>query len=253
MYTKTNWTETTPRSLANLNKMETQYDEAIADGVTLRADNTEELRLEVRSDYPVSPQTGRVFFHSTDKIIYFYNGAGWVGLPGTMGKTIYNRGYGEADWEVGIISSGASGYTTMTKKTDHLHILFDGFTGTFTMYASWVTSLPVDMADYDFCLVEWATPSVRSEYNFYLQTGTKNDAFSVNYVGSLYMPRGVYAGSTYQKYNSRIMSLDDGITGTTHHIRLFASVGSGPAGCELEIYAVTLFKNIGFNTIWGPV
>ena len=80
MYTKTNWTETTPRSLANLNKMETQYDEAIADAVALRADNTEEIRIFSSATFPPSPTEGFLFYHTGFKNVFVYNGTDWIEL-----------------------------------------------------------------------------------------------------------------------------------------------------------------------------
>ncbi len=87
-YTKTNWQIGTERSLANLNNIETQYDEAVAEGLNIRKDDTKELRVEVAVAAPASPATGRIYFNSGDKTTYYYNGNRWVALP--LMRSVYN-------------------------------------------------------------------------------------------------------------------------------------------------------------------
>lgn len=96
-YSKTTWAETTARSLANLNNLETQYDEAIADAITLRADNSEELRVETAASVPSAGTAGRLLFNTTDSVLYYDTGSVWKALPGTVfeagtedaGRTLY--------------------------------------------------------------------------------------------------------------------------------------------------------------------
>ena len=88
MYTKTNWTETTPRSLANLNKMETQYDEAIADAIALRADNTKELKVQVAASAPAGGVAGQLYFNSAESQVYYHNGTDWVLLGVRLVKLV---------------------------------------------------------------------------------------------------------------------------------------------------------------------
>lgn len=89
-YTKTNWVETTPRSLANLNNMETQYDEAIAQGESLREDNTKALRAQVSATVLASGVAGQLYFNSTNGQMYVYNGTAWVHLGPNKIEKEYN-------------------------------------------------------------------------------------------------------------------------------------------------------------------
>ena len=87
-YTKTSWIETTARSLANLNNLETQYDEAIADAITLRADNTEELRVEVLASLPAAGTAGRLVFNSGNNTLYVDDGTDFRSVGASVVKAI---------------------------------------------------------------------------------------------------------------------------------------------------------------------
>lgn len=100
-YTKTSWIETTARSLANLNKLETQYDEAIADAITLRADNTKQLKVETAASVPAAGTAGRLLFNTTDGVLYYDTGTVWKALPGRV-------------FEAGAYPAGALVYYTET-------------------------------------------------------------------------------------------------------------------------------------------
>jgi len=77
-YTKVNWDEAnTPLNTANLNKMETQYDEAIAYAEDKRADSGSELCAEVVSSFP-SHAAGRLIYHSNENKGYFSTGSSWI-------------------------------------------------------------------------------------------------------------------------------------------------------------------------------
>ena len=79
-YSPTSWTTTTPRSTDNLNNLETQYTEAITDGVALRADATKPFVLHVSSAEPASASTGQTYFNSASKSVNFYDGSAWRAL-----------------------------------------------------------------------------------------------------------------------------------------------------------------------------
>ncbi len=83
-YIKTAWDEVTERSLANLNNIETQYDEAVVTARELRKDSSKESRVHVAAVAPAGAVVGQVYLNSGDKILYFYNGANWVPLPGLV-------------------------------------------------------------------------------------------------------------------------------------------------------------------------
>ena len=85
-YTKLNWTEEIPLNSANLDHMETQYDEVIDDVDTVMANDTQEFRAEVVSSFP-TPATGRLIYHTGNARYYIYDGADWqiVAVPGNSG------------------------------------------------------------------------------------------------------------------------------------------------------------------------
>ena len=101
-YTKTTWTESTPRSLANLNKMETQYDEAVAQDIRQYSD--EELRIQTVDSLPGGYTEGRAVLLSTDNRVYFQTSAGWFSdeLKGDEGDLWRRNDYimsgGEEVW-----------------------------------------------------------------------------------------------------------------------------------------------------------
>lgn len=77
-YTKINWDElNTPLSAANLNKMETQYDEAITHAGAGRADSNLALCVEVVGVFPAHA-AGKLIFHSGEDKGYYSNGTNWI-------------------------------------------------------------------------------------------------------------------------------------------------------------------------------
>ena len=69
-YTKVNFDEQTPLNSANLDQMETQYDEVLNDVGANMADSTKPLRARVVSTFP-SLSAGQIFYNSgTGKFYY---------------------------------------------------------------------------------------------------------------------------------------------------------------------------------------
>ena len=69
-YTKLNFDETIPVSKDNLDHVETQYDEAIADVGGNMADSTQQLNARVVSSFPAL-SAGQIFYNSgTGKFYY---------------------------------------------------------------------------------------------------------------------------------------------------------------------------------------
>jgi len=82
-YTKNTWTEALAITHDRLNNLETQYDEAVAEGENLRKDSSKELRLHVAASHPGSPVTGQIYFNTAQQLVYLYNGAAWVPAAGS--------------------------------------------------------------------------------------------------------------------------------------------------------------------------
>lgn len=77
-YTKINPNETTvPLSPANLNHMETQYDEALDYSGEVRADPSTALCAEVVSGFPAHA-AGKLVYHSGNGKGYFSTGSLWI-------------------------------------------------------------------------------------------------------------------------------------------------------------------------------
>ena len=69
-YTKIDFTETTPMNTANLDHVETQYDEALADVGDNMADSTKPLNARVVNTFPAL-SAGQIFYNSgTGKFYY---------------------------------------------------------------------------------------------------------------------------------------------------------------------------------------
>ena len=69
-YTKVDFTETIPMNTANLDQVETQYDEVLSDVGANMADSTEQLRCRVVSTFPTL-SAGQIFYNSgTGKFYY---------------------------------------------------------------------------------------------------------------------------------------------------------------------------------------
>jgi len=238
-YTKTNWTETTPRSLANLNKIETQYDEAVAAGIDLRKDATEEFRLEVRSSFPAGPATGRMFYHSTYKRAYYYNGSDWVALPGIRGETQYNLSDGEDKWVTGY----GTGTRTLTKESTYLKILLGGGESEGT----WVLDDPIDFSPYSLLLIDWNNVGTQPNWSWHVKVSTSKTGRhshsadrTLTFSGSAGIP-------------TRVMSLNvAGLGSTLRYLRFHCYSASGTsANNELRIYRVALFTSNQMEVIWG--
>lgn len=98
-YTKLAWLEngTTPINATNLNHLETQYDEAIAQAAVVRADSTKELRAEVVATLTgETPTAGRLVHNTGNGFFYGGNGSAW-GLIGG-GATIKSRQFVAVNW-----------------------------------------------------------------------------------------------------------------------------------------------------------
>ena len=76
-YTKVNWNESKAITAARLNQMEEQYDEAVAKGILLRKDSSEELRAEVVTTFPTAGTPGRMIYHSGESRYYYDDGTNW--------------------------------------------------------------------------------------------------------------------------------------------------------------------------------
>ena len=75
-YNKTNW-QTARITADNFNKLQTQYAEAVADAIGIRANGTAELQAEVVSDFPAHAP-GRIIFHTGKKMFFYSNGTDWL-------------------------------------------------------------------------------------------------------------------------------------------------------------------------------
>ena len=69
-YTKIDFTETTPMNTANLDHVETQYDEAMADVGDNMADSTEQLNARVVNTFPAL-SAGQIFFNTNTGKFYY--------------------------------------------------------------------------------------------------------------------------------------------------------------------------------------
>ena len=69
-YTKLNFDETIPASKDNLDHVETQYDEAIADVGGNMADSTKQLNARVVSTFPTLSQA-QIFLHTGMNKFYY--------------------------------------------------------------------------------------------------------------------------------------------------------------------------------------
>ena len=78
-YTKTNWA-TAKISAANLNKAQTQYQQAIVDMWNARTNTTKEIRAYVVSDFPAH-KAGLLIFHTGLKRFFMSNGSAWLVPP----------------------------------------------------------------------------------------------------------------------------------------------------------------------------
>ena len=90
-YIKVNWTTTTARSTDNLDHMETQYEEAVAEGFIIRASDNTEIRTEVLTSLPVAGSAGRLVYSSGDEYLYVDSGSQWQPVGGKL-EYIYGGG-----------------------------------------------------------------------------------------------------------------------------------------------------------------
>lgn len=70
-YTKINFSETIPANAANLNHVETQYDEAIADVGGNMANSASQLNARVVASFPAL-SAGQIFYH-TGTVKFYYS------------------------------------------------------------------------------------------------------------------------------------------------------------------------------------
>ena len=75
-YVKTDW-QTALITADNFNKLQTQYAEAVADAIGIRANGTAELRAEVVADFPAH-SAGRIIYHTGKKMFFYSNGIEWL-------------------------------------------------------------------------------------------------------------------------------------------------------------------------------
>ena len=75
-YAKTNW-NTAKITADNFNKLQTQYAEAVADAIGIRANGTAELRAEVVSSFPAHAP-GRIIYHTGLKMFFYSTGTEWL-------------------------------------------------------------------------------------------------------------------------------------------------------------------------------
>lgn len=76
-YSKTTWGASTPLDPTNLNKMQTQYEEAITEAGGIRGSPSVDSRFEVVSSFP-DPIEGRMIYHSGLKTHFFADGTRWL-------------------------------------------------------------------------------------------------------------------------------------------------------------------------------
>ncbi len=75
-YTKINWKENTPLNSTNLNKMETQYDEAFNELGSIRTDTSSPLLVQVVTSDPAN-NAGYMIYNSTSGQFKYNNGTSW--------------------------------------------------------------------------------------------------------------------------------------------------------------------------------
>ena len=77
-YTPINWTTDTLVTPARMRHMETQHEQAVADGSPIiRSSSNEGLAAETVSAAPAG-QDARIYYNTTDNKMYGYNGNEWV-------------------------------------------------------------------------------------------------------------------------------------------------------------------------------
>lgn len=78
-YTKVNFDEQTPLNSANLDQMETQYDEVLNDVGANMADSTRPLRVRVVSTFPTL-EDGSIIYHTGFSKYFYGSGSAWKEL-----------------------------------------------------------------------------------------------------------------------------------------------------------------------------
>lgn len=142
VYTKTTWGTGTPRSTANLNNMETQYEEAesYADpkmesakvyAEDVRKSDSLRIRVQYRgTSLPSITPAGRLVFVAGDKQFYGTDGTRW--LPIVPKLTLFDGSDGnlffpKADW-IAHETTGAANFAT--DAGDYLHFGLEASGGT---------------------------------------------------------------------------------------------------------------------------
>lgn len=87
-YTKINFTEVIPLSVANLDKLETIYDSILEDSLAVRSNNTIELVAQIVLADP-APDQARIIYNQTENRFKYSDGSAWfiLALPGEVGIT----------------------------------------------------------------------------------------------------------------------------------------------------------------------
>ena len=86
-YTKINWNETTTAlNSTNLDLMETQYEEVLAEVSDNMADDAAPFYAEIVSSFPAA-SSGRIIYNTSTQRFYFGTASDWeiMALPGDSG------------------------------------------------------------------------------------------------------------------------------------------------------------------------
>ena len=240
-YIKTVWDEATPRSLANLNKMETQYDEAVAEGVNLRKDNSKELRAEVLAGEPVSGVTGRVYYNSTTKTLNYYNGSVWVPLPGVSGQMLYDYGENEDAWVGTVDPFGPT--KTFTKEADHLELAISSASG-----IGLVNDDTITFENDDVIVIEWELDYAGGSNALFVyarvttdKTGSPNTATVYGYLNLSGALLTFPAATSTRPYSFRHSIISGVSMEDADYLKIYLQGQSGVGAAILKIYRIYKF------------
>jgi len=79
-YIPIEWTTETLITARRMRVMETQYEQAVADAGTSTRSSTTEIRSEIRTGNPATPNIGRFYYNSTTGKMVGWNGTTWTEL-----------------------------------------------------------------------------------------------------------------------------------------------------------------------------